>query len=75
MVELKGQFSGESSSLLKLTWCLFLHVPSLVSFRNYLEKATKPGPVTFCHNDLQEGLSLYLFHNILIVGDERSLQS
>ncbi|CAH3162035.1 unnamed protein product [Porites lobata] len=23
--------------------------------RNYLEKATTPGPVTFCHNDLQEG--------------------
>ena len=75
MVELKGQFSGESRSLPKLTWCLFLHVPSLFSFRNYLEKATTPGPVTFCHNDLQEGLSLYLFHNILIVGDKRNLQS
>ena len=74
MVELKGQFSGESSSLSKLTLCLFLHVPSLVSFRNYLEKATTPGPVTFCHNDLQEGLSLYLFHNIF-VADKRSPQS
>ena len=24
--------------------------------RNYLETATSPGPVTFCHNDLQQGM-------------------
>lgn len=31
--------------------------------RNYLETATSPGPVTFCHNDLQQG-------NILKVSKE-----
>lgn len=31
--------------------------------RNYLETATSPGPVTFCHNDLQQG-------NILRVSKE-----
>ncbi|XP_027047245.1 choline kinase alpha-like isoform X2 [Pocillopora damicornis] len=31
--------------------------------RNYLEMATSPGPVTFCHNDLQQG-------NILRVSKE-----
>ncbi|KAJ7323773.1 hypothetical protein OS493_030561 [Desmophyllum pertusum] len=31
--------------------------------RNYLETATSPGPVTFCHNDLQQG-------NILRVAKE-----
>lgn len=35
------------------------NVPLLTFFiypRNYLETATSPGLVTFCHNDLQQGM-------------------
>ena len=35
---------------------LVLYVNMLFLFsRNYLEKVTSPGPITFCHNDIQEG--------------------
>ena len=40
----------------KCLWVFFILFFCLIYPRNYLETATSPGPVAFCHNDLQQGM-------------------
>ncbi|KAK2569441.1 Aryl hydrocarbon receptor nuclear translocator-like protein 1 [Acropora cervicornis] len=45
-------------------------VQEYLFLRNYLEKLTFPGPVTFCHNDVQEGNILKVFKERLRNNEE-----